>query len=292
MDRSEVSLPPLNPQRRVGKPSALVNSAAALAILFSAVVLAGQAIGAGAPVLVAELPKGFDDYSPPAKTEQLPPEGGNATGGGTTGGGTTGGGTTGSGGTTGGGGDATEGEDKLTIQRILGNWCSTSSNYVIGRSQLTVILTDGSSRRSYRVVGFGFTETTIVVRWITGDNRRVATTFGRFTSDGQQMVQLAPNRTYRRCKTTSATPLGYPHILGAWCDVNSRYVITRTQLTVVFSGGRRVTYKITEFKFLKDVIEMYWVDNNSKRFRTRFGRYTANRRGMTQLGANRAYHRC
>jgi hypothetical protein len=106
------------------------------------------------------------------------------------------------------------------------------------------------------------------------------------------MVQLAVNRIYRRCAVPGATPLSYQHVLGSWCDVDSKYVITRTQLTVVFSGGRRITYKITGFKFLKDVVEMYWTDNRGKRLRTRFGRYTANRRGMVQLGPDRAYHRC
>lgn len=264
---------------RKDKRSAGRVARAVLTILVFAAVLAGQA--AAARVLLAELPEGFDDYSPPSKTEQLPPEGGQ--GGGTTGGGTTGGGTTG-GGSTGG--------DKLTIQHILGNWCSTTSNYVVGRSQLTVILTRNGSRSNYRVVSFDFTATTVIVHWITDENRRVNTTFGRFSADGRQMVQIAVNRIYRRCTAPGATPLGYAHILGAWCDVNSKYIITRSQLTVVFSGGRRVTYKITGFKFPKDVVEMYWTDSGGKASRTRFGRYTSDRRGMTQLGANRAYHRC
>jgi hypothetical protein len=292
MGRSE--LPPSPPPivRRQGTRAACLSLRAALAFLLFATFLAGQAIGTAAPARAAELPEGFDDYSPPAKTEQLPPEGGQ--GGGSTGGGTTGGGTTG-GGTAGGstaGGGSTGGAGKLTFQHILGNWCSTTSNYVIGRRQLVVILTSSGSRSTYKVVDFSFSATTVVVHWITGDNRRVNTTFGRFSADGKQMVQLAVNRTYRRCAAPAATPLSYQHVLGSWCDVDSKYIITRTQLTVVFSGGRRVTYKVTRFKFLKDVVEMYWTDSRGKRLRTRFGRYTADRRGMVQLGPDRAYHRC
>jgi hypothetical protein len=282
MGRSELSQPPLQIMRRQGERAACLSLRAALAVLMFATLLAGQAIATAAPARAAELPEGFDDYSPPSKTEQLPPEGGQ--GGGSTGGGTAGGSTAG-GGSTGGGG-------KLTIQHILGNWCSTSSNYVIGRRQLVVILTSSGSRSTYKVVNFSFSATTVVVHWITGDNRRVNTTFGRFSADGKQMVQLAVNRTYRRCAAPGATPLSYEHVLGSWCDVNSKYIITRTQLTVVFSGGRRTSYKITGFKFLKDVVEMYWTDSRGKRLRTRFGRYSANRRSMVQLGPNRAYHRC
>jgi len=130
------------------------------------------------------------------------------------------------------------------------------------------------------------------VRWITSEDKRVRTTFGRFSADNKRMVQLAPNRPYVRCTLPGAEPLAYKHILGSWCDVDSRYVIARNQLRVVFSSGRRVTYKITGFKFLTDVVEMRWIDNNGKRLLTRFGRYAANRRSMVQLGVNRTYRRC
>jgi hypothetical protein len=240
-----------------------------------------SSIAASPAVLLAEVPKAFDDYTPPARTEELPPESGQ---GGTQGGGTTkaGGGTT----TTGSGGG------KLTVQQILGTWCSTTSNYIIGRNRLTVILTDTGSRSNYRVTGFDFTTTTAIVRWVTSENRNVHTTFGRFSADRRQMVQLAANRIYRRCALPGATALSYQHILGSWCDVDSKYIITRTLLTVVFSGGRRLTYKVTGFKFEKDVVEMYWIDGSSKRSRTRFGHYAGDRRSMTQLGANRVYRRC
>jgi len=230
------------------------------------------------PVLLSELPKGFDDYSPPAKSEQLPPESGQ--------GGNQGGGTTGGGGTT----RSTGG--RLTHRHILGNWCSASSKYIIGRRRLTVILTSTGSRSNYRVNGFVFTAKTAAVRWTSGKNKNVRTTFGRFSADGRSMVQLAPNRTYRRCVIGAAEPLAYKHILGSWCDVNSRYIISRSRLRVVFSSGRRVNYAITGFRFLKNTVEMNWTDNSGKAFRTRFGRYTADRRGMVQLGVNRAYRRC
>lgn len=239
----------------------------------------------GPPVLLAELPKGFDDYTPPPKTERLPRESGQ---GGNQGGTTTGGGgTTGSGGTTGG----TVG-GSLSHRHILGTWCSTSSSYIIGRTRLTVILTSSGTRSNYRVFGFQFTANTVAVRWISGENKRVRTTFGRFSADNRRMVQLAPNRTYERCVLPGAKRLGYQHILGSWCDADSRYIITRTQLTVVFSSGRRVSYRITGFRFLNDTIEMNWTNSSGAASRTRFGRYSANRRTMVQFGANRTYRRC
>jgi len=245
------------------------------------------------PVLLAEQPKGFDDYTPPPKTEQLPREGGQGgQGGATTGGGGT---TTGGGGTTTGQGGATTGGSSggsLSHRHILGTWCSTTSSYIIGRTRLTVILTDSGTRSNYRVFGFHFTDSTVAVRWISGENKRVRTTFGRFSADNRRMVQLAPNRPYERCVLPGAKQLGYSDILGSWCDADSRYIITRTQLTVVFSSGRRVTYRITGFRFLKDTIDMNWTNSAGAASRTRFGRYSANRRTMVQFGANRTYRRC
>jgi hypothetical protein len=248
---------------------------------FASMALGAATAGTTAParpVALAELPKGFDDYTRPRENERLPSEGGQ--GGGTTGSGQ-GGGTTGSG--TGG---------RLTYRHILGTWCSATSTYVIGRTRLTVILASTGSRSNYRVFGFLFTADTAAVRWISSENKRVRTTFGRFSADGRRMVQLAPNRSYRRCVAPGRAPLTYKHILGSWCDVDSRYIITRNRLSVVFSGGRRVNYRVTGFSFRKDVIQMNWTDNDGKASRTRFGRYSADRRRMVQLGPNRAYRRC
>ena len=225
---------------------------------------------------LAELPEGFDDYTPPRASERLPSEDGGGTGG--QGGATIGG--------QGGGGTGS----RLTRRHILGTWCSATSTYIIQAGSLVVILPRSASRSTYRVTGFDFTATTAVVRWISGADKAVRTTFGRFSADGKTMVQLAPNRTYRRC--VLGAPLGYTHILGVWCDVNSKYVITRTQLRVILAGGREVSYRVSGFRFLKDVVEMNWTNSAGKPALTRFGRYSADRQRMVQLGPNRAYRRC
>lgn len=88
---------------------------------------------------------------------------------------------------------------KLSFNAIEGTWCDVDSRYHITNSELMVIFNTSGEVRRYRITGFRYTASTVVMNWIKGNGEAAETIFGNFSADRQRMVQFGVNRPYRRC---------------------------------------------------------------------------------------------
>jgi hypothetical protein len=165
------------------------------AALTSAMLGGGALLSAAGPAAAAGKGSIFGDWEPPAERVQLPPEppepkappqskppqakvpaGGDS-----------------------GPNAMPRAAAKLDYRAIEGTWCDVDSRYVIARHQLMVIFNTSGVVRRYRITGFRYTATTVIMNWTKSNGAAAETTFGRFSADRQRMMQLGVNRTYRRC---------------------------------------------------------------------------------------------
>lgn len=179
----------------------------------------------------------------------------------------------------------------LAVADIIGTWCSVSSSYVITRTRLTVVTRDGN-RATYRISKLEPEGQSIRMTWVLSGQSRL-TIFSQFSANKRRMVQLAGNRTYERCAAPRVVKpkLAHKDIVGMWCATNSTYIISRSTLTALFQGGGRRVLPIRTFTFTENTIVIAWTNNGNLR-RTTFGRFSADRKRMTQFGVSRAYSRC
>lgn len=92
----------------------------------------------------------------------------------------------------------------FTNNDILGKWCGSDTNYVIGVRVLRVTWKAKKTTGRYLVNHFGFTDTGVTMYWRRGRYERLLSTqFTEFSRDRRTMVQVAndagPRRAFRRC---------------------------------------------------------------------------------------------
>jgi hypothetical protein len=94
--------------------------------------------------------------------------------------------------------------DALAFKDIAGKWCTAGGTEQFDRENLIAIPSSNGERRVHPIVSYDFKESTITVIWKDNQGKTVETSFGEFSANGRQMVQLpteaGPRREFRRCE--------------------------------------------------------------------------------------------
>jgi hypothetical protein len=90
----------------------------------------------------------------------------------------------------------------LTIDKLLGRWCGTESDYTFTRDRLIVEFPDKGPSRTLEIARVETSNTWIDVYWKPSGN----TVFTDFSADGREMAQaqntegdMGPRRPFKRC---------------------------------------------------------------------------------------------
>ena len=87
-------------------------------------------------------------------------------------------------------------EPRLAAQRspdIMGKWCGTNLSIEFTADRWIFSLPDGH-RTSYRISSYSNGDNGLTIRWVDERRQRMVTEFGRFSQDGQSMIQLRGKR--------------------------------------------------------------------------------------------------